>query len=88
MSKTTKPALAPAQDEGEAFSVNPGNKERRALADSKSKWVHDDVKPAHLNACKKHSEEIFGMDVSTLMWSADFKKHLQVIEKMLGLINT
>ena len=88
ISKTTKPASAPAQDEGEAFSVNPGNKERRALADSKSKWVHDDVKPAHLNACKKHSEEIFGMDVSTLMWSADFKKHLQVIEKMLGLINT
>lgn len=70
------------------MQINPGNKERRALSDSKSKWVHDDVKPAHLQACKKSSEEIFGLAISTLMWSADFKKHLQVIEKMLGLIET
>ena len=99
MSATTRktiPSRAPAaasaapfkDDEGDDYSINTGDKERRAMADSKSKWVHDDVKPAHLNACKRHSEEIFGQEVSTLMWTADFKKHLKVIEKMLGLIET
>lgn len=78
---------APFQEEDD-YSINCGDKERRALADSKSKWMHDDVKPAHLNAVKKHSEEIFGGPVSAQMWSDDFKKHLQVIEKLLGLIET
>jgi len=70
------------------MTINPGNKERRALADSKSKWIHDEIKPAHVTLLKKATEEIFGLEVSNLMWCADFKKHLQVIEKMLGLIQT
>ena len=68
--------------------MNPGNKERRAAADSKSRWVHDDVKPVHLSAVKKQSEEVFGAEVSTLMWTADFKKHLKVIEKIVSLIDS
>ena len=70
------------------MTINPGNKERRAAADSKSKWVHDDVKPAHLQAAKKNSEEIFGAETSTLMWSNDFKKHQKVIDSMLPLIES
>jgi len=66
--------------------MNPGSKEKRAAADFKSKWIHDEIKPAHLQALKKHSEEIFGLEVSTLMWCADFKKHQQVIVKMIGTI--
>ena len=54
--------------------------------DSKSKWVHDDIKPQHAIACKTHSETIFGQEVYTLMWTQDFKKHVKVIEKILGLI--
>lgn len=76
------------QQEEEVFSINPGSKERRAAVDSKSKWVPDDVKPAHLNAVKKHSEEIFGAEVNTLMWTTDFKKHLKVIDKLLSLIDS
>jgi len=78
----------PFQEEADELTINPGNKERRALADSKSKWLHDEIKPAHLATAKKSSEEIFGMDVSDMMWSADFKKHLLVIDKMLALIQT
>lgn len=78
--------VSATQEEGDELTVNPGNKERRALADSKSKWLHDEIKPAHLAAVKKNSEEIFGLEVSNLMWCPDFKKHLQVIDKMLGLI--
>lgn len=47
------PTLKAAAAEEEPFSVNPGNKERRAQLDSNSKWVHDDVKPVHLTAVKK-----------------------------------
>ena len=66
----------PFQEEvEEAFAINPGNKEARAAADNKSKWIHDEIKPAHLAAAKKHSEAIFGVEVSTMMWSSDFKKH-------------
>ena len=88
---SSKPTLKsavqqPAEDE--AFAINPGNKERRAAADSKSKWAPDEFKPAHIAAVKKQSEEIFGVDVSTLMWTTDFKKHLKVIDKLLSLIDS
>ena len=87
---SSKPTLKAEvqQQEEEVFSINPGSKERRAAVDSKSKWVPDDVKPAHLNAVKKHTEEIFGIEVHTLMWTTDFKKHLKVIDKLLSLINS
>lgn len=81
------PTLKAAAVEEEPFSVNPGNKERRAQLDSNSKWVHDDVKPVHLTAVKKQSEEVFGTAVSTLMWSADFKKHVKVLEQIVSLID-
>lgn len=82
---TNLAASMPPSLEPEAFSINPGNKERRAAVDSKSKWVHDDIKPQHLNAAKSSSEQIFGLEVSSAMWSADFKKHVKVIEKLLPL---
>lgn len=86
--RATAPASRAAPVEEEAFAVNPGNKERRAAADSKSKWVHDDVKPVHLTLVKKQSEELFGAEVAALMWTADFKKHLKVIEKIVGLVDS
>ena len=86
---TMQPKIAaPFQEEPEAFTITVGNKERRALADSKSKWVPDDIKPQHATAAKKHSEEIFGAEVAGMMWSSDFKKHMQVIGKMLTLFTS
>lgn len=87
-SKPTLKSAAQQPAAEEAFVINPGNKERRAAADSKSKWVPDEFKPAHIAAVKKHCEEIFGADVSTLMWTTDFKKHLKVIDKLLSLIDS
>ena len=87
-SKPTLKSAAEQPAEAEAFAVNPGNKERRAAADSKSKWAPDEFKPAHIAAVKKQSEEIFGLEVSTFMWATDFKKHVKVIDKLLSLIDT
>ena len=85
--RPTPKVSTPFQDDPEeAFTINPGNKERRAAADFKSRWVHDEINPTHLQNVKKQSEEIFGVEVSKLMWCPDFKKPLQVIDKMLGLI--
>lgn len=89
MRSTAAPRVsAPFAEAEEPFTINPGNKERRALADSKSKWMHDDIKPAHIEAVKKASAEIFGADTAKLMFLNDFQKHVKVIEKMLGLIES
>lgn len=89
VSRATAPNLAatmpPPDAESDVFTINPGNKERRAATDSKSKWVHDDIKPQHLSAAKSASEQIFGQETATAMWSADFKKHLKIIEKLVPL---
>mmetsp|Transcript_39875 Transcript_39875/g.52186 ORF Transcript_39875/g.52186 Transcript_39875/m.52186 type:complete len:307 (-) Transcript_39875:3172-4092(-) len=44
--RPTPKVSAPFQDEvDDAFEINPGNKELRANADFKSKWIHDEIKP-------------------------------------------
>jgi len=69
-----RPATAAAaQDDDEPFNVNPGDKERRALADSKSRWSHDEVNKLHIQQLQKLSDEMFGSAFSKLLWSSDFK---------------
>jgi hypothetical protein len=41
--------------DNEEFKITPGNKEKRAAVDAKNKWVHDELKPQHLEACKTYT---------------------------------
>lgn len=49
MGTLTKPKLG-GDDEG--FTVNPGSKEKRALLDSKVRWMHEELKPDQVDRVK------------------------------------
>lgn len=58
--------------------INPGNKENRAKIDLKTKFFHDEIKPAQTDKVKHDCENIFGPEFMQKMFSTDFKKHGQV----------
>lgn len=80
---TRKTAAQPVEED---FVCNPGNKERRALTDSKNKWMHEELNKNQVDALKKHCEDIFGFDFQKIMFGSDFKKHVQCIQKLIGMI--
>ena len=50
--------------------------------------MHEDLNKTHVDTLKKHCEDIFGFEVQKIMFAADFKKHVQIIQKMIGMIQT
>ena len=76
------PATKAAVEE-EELNVNPGNKEKRAIVDNKSKWMHEELKPDQVEKVRKICEDMFGFEfMKTKMFSPDFKKHVQVLETL------
>ena len=69
--------------EEEEFYCNPGNKEKRAAIDARSKWMHEELKPDQVEKVKTLCEQVFGNDTAKLMFCNDFKKHVQVLGKFI-----
>ena len=60
--------------------VNAGNKEKRAILDAKTKWMHEEMKPEQTDKVKHNCEQIFGYEFMQKMFSTDFKKHQEVLK--------
>lgn len=50
--------------------------------------MHEELKPDQVEKVKTLCEQIFGPETTKLMYCNDFKKHVQVLAKLIGMIDT
>lgn len=58
------------------------------MADVKSKWMHEEMKPEQIDKVRKECEQLFGQEFSAKMLSTDFKKHIDVLKQFTDSIAT
>ena len=56
--------------------------------DAKAKWMHEELKPDQVEKVKNYCEQMFGPDTTKLMYCNDFKKHVQILGKIVGMIES
>ena len=50
--------------------------------------MHEELKPDQVEKVKTYCEQIFGLETCKLMFCNDFKKHVLVLQKFVGMIET
>ena len=86
-SKPTLKSKATAEEDDE-FQCNPGNKDKRAQLDSRVAWQHGSDNPEQIEKTKNLCEQIFGYETMKIMFGTDFKKHVNILKKILGMIDS
>ena len=49
--------------------------------------MHEELKPDQVEKVKTYCEQIFGLATTKLMYCDDFKKHVQILGKIVGMID-
>ena len=64
------------------FELNPGDKEKRAQADMRLKWVHQTQKQDQVKRVKTLCEQVFGVDGAAIMFDSDHKDYIMALDRL------
>lgn len=64
------------------FELNSGDKEKRAQADTRLKWVHQTQKQDQAKRAKTLCEQVFGADGAAVMFDSDHKDYIMALDRL------